>query len=230
MKAASEQAEAGPPADHRPQPRPRTPLFPPLARTQQFGLRPIQRREMMAAAGRRRRSERSLPGSFGCSIQPEHQEYYQNPAVRGFYDHFQRHLPKMVGSDPSRTYFRTWTSKQRRVAPRELLEPGSAFMLTHPPAELVYIEGRRGRGLWCCRVCLDASGRRRSGRRLANLAPWRRASRVAYRRQKRTRRRVKRASHAVDKSMQDRRSVRSCPATKLSPTPRRRAHHRRPCQ
>ena len=81
---------------------------------------------------------------------------------------------------------RTWTSKPRCISLRELIEPGRAFVLTHPPSEGVDIDTGLGRGLWCWlrrRLHLEACGRWCSGRRLANLALGRRASRVANRRQ-----------------------------------------------
>ena len=87
------------------------------------------------------------------------------------------------------------TNKGLRVSAPELLEPGRELMLSLPSAEFIHVDGQSGRGLWW------VWGARRwcSGRRRASLAPWRRASRVAYRREESTRRLVKRASHAVDK-------------------------------
>jgi hypothetical protein len=88
-------------------------------------------------------------------------------------------------------------SKKRCISPRELLKSRASRVLSLATAERLDIEGRRRRRLWCrlrLRLRLEACGCR------ASLAPGRRASRVANRQQKRTRSRVKRMAHAVDKS------------------------------
>ena len=65
-------------------------------------------------------------------------------------------------------------------------------MLTLPPSEFVDIDTGLGRVL--CWLRIEACGC------WASLAPGRRASRVANRQQKRTRSRVKRLAHPVNKS------------------------------